>query len=277
MKSTLRKMLLLLSIAAGSSLFVNTAHAAPKPVVARAVKLKTAVVNYKLGADSFVGFIAYDENVKGKRPGVLVVHEWWGLDDYAKRRAKELAELGYVAMAVDMYGAGKLGITPDEAIALATPLYKDPQLAKARFDAGLDELKKNPFVDTKHIGAIGYCFGGTMVINAAKLGDHLNAAVSFHGGLKGVPADKKLWNSKLLVCHGGDDKNVLKPEVDHFVEEMNAIGADYKLIVYPGARHAFTNPASTENGRKFNMPIAYNAAADAGSWKAMKAFFKKNL
>ncbi|SEL02098.1 dienelactone hydrolase family protein [Parapedobacter koreensis] len=238
--------------------------------------ITTQSVTYQAVGDTAIGYAAYPADT-AKKPAVLVVHEWWGLDDYTKRRTNELAELGYVAFAVDMYGQGRTAGNPEEAMALAGPNYQDPQAAKQRFDAALAQLKSLPGVDTTRIAAIGYCFGGSMVLNAVKLGDQLQAAVSFHGGLKGVPADKTLLTTPILICHGAEDANVPESDVTAFKAELDSIGADYVFKEYPGATHAFTNPEATETGKKFNLPIAYNAEADTASWNDMKAFFEQHL
>jgi dienelactone hydrolase len=238
-------------------------------------KIKEESVSYSANGTTMNGYVTYDENKQGKRPAILIVHEWWGLTDYPRMSANELAKMGYVAMAVDMYGNGKTAADPKEAQALATPFYKDPQLAKTRLDAALQKLKTYPQVDTANIAAIGYCYGGYVVLNAAKLGEPLKGVVSFHGDLSGVAPDKKLLTSKILVCHGADDKFVNQQAVDKFKHQMDSVGADYTFKSYPNATHAFTNPASTENGKKFNMPIAYNAEADKNSWNDMKEFFNK--
>lgn len=235
--------------------------------------LKGQSVTYKSDNITSKGYIVYDENWKGKRPAVLVVHEWWGLNDYPKKRARQLAEMGYVAMAVDMYGNGKIAANPQEAQALATPFYQNPQLAKTRLDAAIKKLKEYPQTDTSNIAAIGYCYGGFVVLNAAKLGANLNGVVSFHGNLTGVPPRKDLLKAKVLVCHGEADKFVSQQDVAAFKKSMDSIGADYTFKSYPNATHAFTNPESTETGKKFNMPIEYNAAADTASWGDMKVFF----
>ncbi|MGC4103294.1 dienelactone hydrolase family protein [Ferruginibacter sp.] len=234
--------------------------------------------NVSYGSDSakLTGFVAYDSSA-AKLPIVLVVHEWWGLNDFVKNRVKQLADLGYLALAVDMYGNGKIGNNPDEAKALAMPFYTNPAYAKSRFDAALAKAKTYSQADTSKIAAIGFCFGGTMVLNMARLGEPLTAVVSFHGGLAGVPADKNLLKAKILVCHGADDQFVKPEEVAAFKKQMDSIGAIYTFKEYAGATHAFTNPDATANGKKFNMPIAYNAAADTASWKEMKDFFGKNL
>ena len=237
------------------------------------VSVKEDAINYKIGDMNFKGFVVYDSANKNKRPAVLVVPEWWGLNDYPRKRAKQLAELGYIAMAVDMYGEGKTAVDPKEAQDLATPFYKDPQLTKTRLDAALAELKKYPQTDTANIAAIGYCYGGFVVLNAAKLGADLKGVVSFHGNLSGVPVNKQSLKSKILVCHGEADQFVKKEEVDAFKHSMDSAGVDYTFKSYPNATHAFTNPDATANGKKFNMPIAYNAAADTASWNDMKDFF----
>jgi dienelactone hydrolase len=219
-------------------------------------------------------YVVYDENVEGKRPAVLVIHEWWGLNDYAKRRANMLAEMGYIAMAVDMYGNGRMGNDPGAAQALAMPFYQDPALAKKHFDMALAELKKNPNVDQSKIAGIGYCFGGGILLNLARMGEPLNGVVSFHGSLLGTPADKNLTKAEILVCHGEKD-DFVNAEVAPFKKQMDSIGKSYTFKTYPGATHAFTNPDATEMGKKFNMPIEYNAAADSASWNDMKDFFAR--
>jgi dienelactone hydrolase len=236
-------------------------------------QLKEENVNYKIDSLNMDGFVVYDSAITGKRPAVLVVHEWWGLNEYAKRRARELAGLGYIAMAVDMYGNGQRADNPELAGKLATPFYKDPAMAKAHFDAALNKLKTYAEVDTANIGAIGYCFGGGMLLNLARMGEPLKGIVSFHGSLIGTPADKNLLTAKLLVLHGEDDKFVPATEVAAFKKQMDSIGAAYTFKSYPGATHAFSNPDATAMGQKFQIPIAYNAAADTASWKEMKTFF----
>jgi len=236
----------------------------------------TESIAYQAAGDTMQGYLAFCAD-SVKKPGVLVVHEWWGLDEYTKRRVRDLADLGYVAFAVDMYGNGRTASTPDDALALAMPNYQDPEAAKQRFDAALAVLKDHPEVDTSRVGAIGYCFGGSMVLNTVKLGTPLQAAVSFHGGLKGVPADKDLLKTPILVCHGAEDTNVPDSEVEAFRVQMDSINATYVFKEYAGATHAFTNPSATETGRKFNLPIAYNAAADTASWHDMILFFDKYL
>jgi len=235
-------------------------------------KIKEESVTYTLDSLNMNNYLVYDENVEGKRPAVLVIHEWWGLNDYTKRRAKMLAELGYVAMAVDMYGNGRIGNDPGAAQNLATPYYQHPDMAKKIFDRAVEELKKNPNVDQTKIGGIGYCFGGGMLLNFVRMGEPLNGIVSFHGSLLGTPANKDLTKAEILVCHGEADSFV-NAQVAPFKKQMDSIGKSYTFKSYPGATHAFTNPDATENGKKFKMPIEYNAAADTASWNDMKEFF----
>lgn len=235
--------------------------------------IKEEAVSYKADTLTMNGFVAYNESDSGKRPVVLIVPEWWGLNDYAKKRARMLAELGYIAMAVDFYGNGATADNPELAGKLATPFYKDPAMAKQRFDAALAKIKTYAQADTTQIAAIGYCFGGAQVINMAKLGEDLKGVVSFHGNLAVIPPDKNLTKAPILVCHGGADPFVPETEVALFKKQMDSVGAKYTFKVYPGATHAFTNPDATEKGKKFNLPIAYQAAADSTSWEDMKTFF----
>jgi dienelactone hydrolase len=237
--------------------------------------IKEEKVSYTNDSVTMNGFVAYDSNKEGKRPGILVVPEWWGLNDYPKMRAKKLAELGYVSMAVDMYGGGEVADNPTEAGKMAGPFYTNLSMTKSRFDAALKKLKTYSQVDTNNIAAIGYCFGGGVVLNVARMGEDLKGVVSFHGNLIGAPADKNLLKAKILVCHGAADQFVKAEEVAKFKKQMDSIGADYTFKQYADATHAFTNPKSTETGEKFKMPIKYNAVADSASWNDMKDFFGK--
>jgi dienelactone hydrolase len=240
-------------------------------------QLKEESVTYTTGdtGDSTVmeGFIVYDESVKGKRPAVFVVHEWWGLNDYPKMRARELAKLGYIAMAVDIYGQGKRADNPTDAQNLATPFYQDPQLAKKRFDAAVKKLQAYEQVDTTRMAGIGYCFGGGLLLNIARMGEDLNGVVSFHGSLLGTPANKDLLKTRILVCHGEADTFVPAEDVAQFKKQMDSIGANYIFKSYPNAVHAFTNPDATAAGEKYNIPIRYDSAADKASWQDMRNFF----
>jgi dienelactone hydrolase len=236
-------------------------------------KLKEETVTYNVDTLKMQSYLVYDENITGKRPAVLVVHEWWGLNDYTKRRARMLAELGYIAMGIDMYGNDRRGNNPQEAGILSGPYYENMEMTKKIFNAGLEEFKKNPNVDQTKIAGIGYCFGGGLLLNLARMGEPLNGVVSFHGGLVGAPPDKNLTKAEILVCHGEADPFVPAEEAATFKKQMDSIGKAYTFKSYPEATHAFTNPEATELGKKFSIPIAYNAAADTASWNEMKGFF----
>jgi dienelactone hydrolase len=265
MKTLLLLSILLAVLAVPTLSFMQPEHVLPK--------LKEEVVTYTADGITFKGFVAWDENISGKRPVVLVIPEWWGLNDYAKYRVRELAGLGYIAMAADMFGDGKIATNPQEAQEYTKSFYSNPNLAKSRIDVALQKLKTFPEADVNNMAAIGYCFGGSCVLNAAKLGANLKGVVSFHGGLTGSPANKTLLKAKILVCNGAADKFVSEQSIIDFRHGLDSIGADYTFKSYANATHAFTNPASTETGKKFNMPIEYNEAADKASWHDMKVFF----
>jgi len=232
-------------------------------------------IDYKAGETTLKGYLFYDENKTEKSPGIIVVHEWWGNNAYNQKRARMLAELGYTAFAADMYGNGLVFDNPGDSEKNAGVIYADMGLLKERITAAYDILVNSGFADPERIAAIGYCFGGTVVLNAASLGVPLDAVVSFHGGLAGFKADPAIKNTHILVCNGAADKFVSQEDKDNFKNQLNAVGAAYEFKEYEGALHAFTNPETTEAGRKFNMPIAYNAAADSASWNDMKEFFSK--
>ena len=239
--------------------------------------IKTAEVIYTSNGKQSNGYIAYDENRKGKLPIVVVVHEWWGITDYTRSRAKQLAALGYFAIDADLFGDGKTAANPQEAMALAKPYYTNPELTRPAIEAVIAKAATFPQADTYRVAAIGYCFGGFVVLNAAKLGAPLNAVVSFHGGLGGVQPKKGVIKGDILVCQGGADLFVPETEQAAFKKSMDSVGAHYTFISYPGALHAFSNPAATALGEKFKMQIAYNAAADTASWKDMQSLFQTAL
>jgi dienelactone hydrolase len=246
-----------------------------KDSTAATPQLKEENITYNDDNTTMKGYVVYNDSVQGKRPAVLVVHEWWGLNDYSKMRARELAQLGYVAMAVDMYGNGNTATDPQGAMKLAGPFYQNPQLTKARFEAALTKLKTYPQVDTSNIAAIGYCYGGFVVLTSALLGEPLKGVVTFHGGMPGVKPDKNLLKAKILALHGEAD-SLVKPEVvQHFKHEMDSIGADCTVKMYPNAKHAFTNPAADSIENKFHIGVSYNADADKQSWQEMKVFLQK--
>jgi len=235
--------------------------------------IKEENVTYSVGDKVYNGYIAYNENQKGKQTAVLVVPEWWGLTDYPKMRAKQLAGLGYVAMAVDVFGDGKIATNPTDAKTYTALLYSNPELVKSILDAAVSKIKEVKHTNPASIFAIGYCFGGAILLNYAKLGADLKAVVIFHGGLKGITPDKNLLKAKILVCNGGSDKFVSEADITLFKHQMDSIGATYTFKSYPGALHAFSNPAATGLGKKFNMAIEYNKDADLNSWSDMKKFF----
>ena len=235
-------------------------------------------IEYSSDSTTMKGYLVYDGDVQGKRPGILVVHEWWGNNDYSKNRARMLAKLGYIAFALDIYGNGKVADNPDDAGKYATEVFSDIKKAEARFIAAYNLLKEQEQTDPEKIGAIGYCFGGSVVLHMASIGTDLAAVVSFHGGLKPIiSAEPKNVKAHILVCTGGSDPMVPKEDVEKLSKEFNEAGIKYEIVTYPDATHAFTNPASDENGKKFNIPIAYNEKADKESWEKMKEFFKAYL
>lgn len=230
--------------------------------------VKIEPVDYKMGDTTLKGQLAYDDAAKDKRPGVLVVHEWWGLNDYAKRRARMLAEAGYVALAVDMFGDGKTTEHPDEAGAWASEVRKNMQLGMDRFMAGYNVLKGNARVDGAHISAIGYCFGGGVVLNAAMGGIELDAVASFHGGLPTEPVATKP-KARILVCNGAADSFVTGEQIGSFMKVATDAGADWVFISYAGAKHGFTNP---DAGKRGVPGLAYDEKADQRSWQTMLDF-----
>lgn len=238
----------------------------------------TQEIDYTVDGTTLKGYLAYDDAIEGERPGVLVVHEWWGMNDYARGRARMLAELGYTAFALDMYGDGRQAHHPDEAGKFASEVMKNQVLAKARFDGALKVLRGQKTVDPKRIAAIGYCFGGAVVLQMARYGEDLAGVVSFHGNLAAAsPARPGAVKAKILVLTGGDDSFVPAEQVEQFEKEMDAAQADYRVIVYPGAKHSFTSPEADKYGQEFNLPLAYDKAADEASWQEMQDFFRQVL
>ncbi|TNF27962.1 MAG: dienelactone hydrolase family protein [Deltaproteobacteria bacterium] len=222
------------------------------------------------------GFLAWDATKEGPRPGVLVIHEWWGHNAYARHRAVMLAQLGYTALAVDMYGDGKTADHPGDAMKFAQATTANLDEAKARFDAAKQLLAERAETDGTKVAAIGYCFGGGIALNMARMGEELAGVVSFHGSLGAkTPAEKGAVKTEILVLNGGDDPLAPADAVKAFEDEMTAAGATFEVVSYPGAKHAFTNPGATAMGQKFELPLAYDAKADAASWDAMKAFLAR--
>jgi dienelactone hydrolase len=237
-----------------------------------AADIVTRSVEYRQGDTRLVGYLAQPRQTSGSHPGVLVVHEWHGLNDYARRRAEQLAELGYVALAADIYGDGKVAADVKEAMALSQTYKRDRALLRVRVSAGLAALQAQDGVDGNRLVAIGYCFGGTTVLELARAGAAVAGVVSFHGVLDTpLPAAPDGIKAKVLALHGADDPFVPAEQVTAFEEEMRKAGVDWQLIAYGGAVHGFTNPA---NGGDNSKGAAYNAAADRRSWLAMQQFFR---
>jgi dienelactone hydrolase len=231
-------------------------------------------VTYTADGMTMKGYLAYDDKVKGERPGVIVVHEWWGMNKYTKMRARMLAKLGYAALAIDMYGDGRQATHPEDAKKFSSETMQNFEAAKVKFLAGVDFLKKQPVTDPDQLAAIGYCFGGGVVLNMARQGLDMKGIVSFHGSLGAVkPATPGSVKARIKVYTGGADPFVPPAAVETFRKEMTGAGADFEIVSYPGALHAFTNPEATALGKKFKLPLAYNADGDKESWKAMKKFF----
>ena len=240
------------------------------PVMA---EIETHDVPYTHDGVELLGFVAWDNSIEGVRPGVLVVHEWTGLNDYARSRCRQLAEMGYIAFAVDMYGKGIRPQNNQEAAEQATIYRSDRALMRARVNAGLDLLKKNQLCDIKRVAAIGYCFGGGTVLELARSGADIAGVVCFHGNLDTPdPTVARNIKCKILVCHGAEDPYVGQEQILGFFKEMKEAGVDYQFIAYSGAVHAFTNPGS---GNDPSAGAAYNANADRSSWEHMRLFFSE--
>ena len=240
------------------------------PVLA---EIKTQKLTYQSGDTTMVGYLAYDAKATGKRPGILVVHEWWGHNDYVRSPAHQLAKLGYVALALDMYGDGKTADHPKDAGRFAGQVRNNMPVAQQRFEAAYALLKSVSQTDPDKIAAIGYCFGGGIVLEMARRGVDLNGVVSFHGSLgTSQPAEKGAFKARVLVLNGEADPFVKPEQIAAFKQEMRDAGVDYEFVNYPGALHAFTNPGATARGKQFKLPLAYSPEADKASWKKMQQF-----
>ncbi len=241
------------------------------PMAMASASIITRPVEYMDGETKLIGYLAFDDAVKGPRPGVLVVHEWWGLTDYPKQRARQLASLGYIAFCADMYGDGKFTDSWEEAPKLAGPFFGGPDLFRRRGNLALTELRKQANVDTAQVAAIGFCFGGMGVLELARSGAELSGVVSFHGGLRSFdPADAKHIKCPVLICNGAADPFVKPEEIAAFKTEMDSAKVAYTFIDYPEAMHAFTNPKRDVDKEK---GVGYNEAAAMKSWEDMKSFF----
>ena len=240
--------------------------------------VKERDINYESGSIVLRGSLAYDDALPGRRPGILVVHEWSGLNEHARNSARRLAEAGYVAFALDMYGEAKQAHRPREALMLSTEIRTNLPLMQARFDAAHDLLRTYPNVDPTRIGAIGYCFGGGVVLEMARAGENLRGVVSVHGVLDtAAPAKAGAVKADVLVLTGGADPYVTKNQVDELDRELKSAGARYKIVTFPGAKHSFTNPAAKEyGGKQFDMPAdEYNSDADQQAWKEILEFLAR--
>ncbi|UCH49838.1 MAG: dienelactone hydrolase family protein [Betaproteobacteria bacterium] len=241
-----------------------------------ATDIKTEQIQYEANGVKLNGYIAWDANQTGPRPGVLVVHEWWGQTDYIRSRARMLAELGYTGFAVDMYGNGKTAANPDEAGKLMTEVLNNMDEGVARFEAARRALEGHSRTDPTKTAAMGYCFGGAVVLEMARRGMDLKGVASFHGALSTqTEVEPGSIKAKMLVLHGDDDVLIPQEQVDAFKSEMLNARAEMKFIGYPGALHGFTNPAATENGKKYGLPLAYNEAVDKQSWNELKQFLEE--
>jgi dienelactone hydrolase len=243
--------------------------------------IKETPVTYKDGDTTLKGFVVYDTAKKDKRPGIIVVHEWWGITKHMHNEAHRLARQGYTAFIADMYGDAKTADNPKDAGALSGSVMMNPQAMQSRFNAARAELAKQPSVDPARIGAVGYCFGGAVVLNMARAGADLAGVAGFHASLglnTPAPAPGTV-KAKILVLNGADDPFIKKEQYVQFEGDLKAAKADYKVITYPGAVHAFTNPEATATGKKFNLPLRYDAKAnkqaEAEASKFFAALFRK--
>lgn len=233
--------------------------------------LREQTIQYSSAGTPLQGYLVWDDAIEGRRPGVLVVHEWWGLNDYARGRARQLAQLGYTAFAVDMYGGGKAATHPNDAQEFMHSVLSRADVMKKRFVAAEAVLEQEDSVDPQSIAAIGYCFGGFVVLQMAREGVPLKAVASFHGMLgTEKPAQANTVTAKIGVFNGADDTMVSPQSIETFKQEMQSAGVDYQFVNYPGAKHGFTNPEADALAQQFNMPIGYNSAADKDSWQQLQ-------
>lgn len=256
-------------LATGLAMTVASANAA----------IREDPVTYRDGDTTMKGFVVYDDASKSKRPGVVVVHEWWGITKHVHGEARKLASQGYTAFIADMYGDGKTADNPKDAGALSGAVRKNPAQMQSRFNAARDQLAKHATVDPKRIAAIGFCFGGSVVLDMARMGNDLVAVTAFHAGLgpAGAKAAPGAVKSQVLVLNGAADPFIKPESVTEFKQEMDAAKVKYRYVDYPGAVHAFTNPEATEKGKQFNLPLAYDAKADEQSKDEMAKFLKSTL
>lgn len=233
-------------------------------------------ISYPAGNATLQGYLVYDSSIAGERPGVLVVHEWWGHNDYARTRADLLAAMGYTAFAVDMYGEGKRADHPKDAGAFAGAVRSNLPLMRQRFLAAQELLRQQESVNSAQIAAIGYCFGGGVVLEMARQGIDLRGVVSFHGSLEAsTTAQPGVVKAAILVANGAADPMVSEEQIEAFQQEMERAGVDFRLINYPEAKHSFTNPDADRLGETFGLPLAYHAEADKKSWQETQDFLQR--
>jgi len=239
-------------------------------------ELQTETVEYQVNGTTFTGYMAFDDQTEGKRPGVLVVHEWWGHNEFAREQAEKLAAAGYTAFALDMYGSGKLAEHPEDAQAFMKEATRDMDQVKARFMAAKELLQKHDSVDSGRIAAQGYCFGGAVVLNMARLGVDLDAVVSYHGALGSpIKAEVGVVEPRIHVYTGGADQMVPTDQVADLVKEMQDAEADLTLVSFPGVLHSFTNPGADRIAEQFSLPIAYNEDAANRSWQGTMRLYQE--
>jgi dienelactone hydrolase len=246
---------------------------------AASAAVKEDPVTYQDGQTTLKGFVVYDDSAQGKRPGIVMVPEWWGITKHTHMEAAKFAQQGYTVFLADMYGDGKTADNPKDAGTLATAVMKEPATMQSRFNAARAQLAKSPTVDPTRIGAVGYCFGGAVVLNMARTGTDLGAVAGFHASLglnTPAPAPGSV-KAKVLVLNGADDPFIKKEDYERFEKELDAAKADYRVVQYPGAVHAFTNPEATELGQKFNLPLRYDAKADEAATAEALKLFKSTL
>ena len=240
--------------------------------------LDTKQIEYNCNGQIHQGYLSRPTQSDSTIPGIVVIHEWWGVNDYIRHRADMLAEQGFCALAIDMYGGGAVAESPDQAGQAMNAVLEDMETGTARLQAGYETLINQPGVDAEKTAAIGYCFGGAMALHMARMGMPLRAAVSFHGALGSFHKPRKgEVKANVLVCHGGDDAMVFMEDVGAFKVEMDDAGADYEVIVHQGAQHGFSSKEADENGRKYGIPVGYDALADEQSWSAMMALFSRQF
>lgn len=241
-------------------------------------ELKSETVTYTVGDRELTGYVVYDSAISGKRPGVIVVHEWWGHDEYARTRADKLAKEGYTAFALDMYGTGRLASHPKDAKGFMMEVLQNKDLMHARFKAGLDILKSHKTVDSSKTGAIGYCFGGNVVLDMARAGVDLDVVAAFHASLGAtIPATPNSIKAQVKVFNGADDPFIKSENLTELLNGMEVGGADFEYVSYPGVLHSFTSMAATAKGEELGLPLKYDAQADKDSWARTLAMLDERL